>query len=112
MKYLIDENLPKTLNIWLTEEFIHDTDIAVVLSDEGIWKYAIDNDLIIITKDTDFHEKILYRNPPPRVILLKTGNTSVSFLQNYLKRNWKMIEEEMLTVKLLIIYKDAIEGVK
>ena len=112
MKYLIDENLPKTLNIWSTEDFIHVTDVKDILSDDGIWKYAIEHNLIIITKDTDFHEKILYGNPPPKVILLKTGNTSVSFLQSYLKRNWKMIEENIQSVKLLIIYKEGIEGIK
>ncbi|HET7118962.1 MAG TPA: DUF5615 family PIN-like protein [Hanamia sp.] len=76
MKYVIDENLPDYLKAWSSEEFLHVTKITKSISDKEIWKYALENDLIILTKDTDFHERILYRDPPPKVILFKIGNTS------------------------------------
>lgn len=76
MKYVIDENLPDYLKAWSSEEFLHVTKITKSISDKEIWKYALENDLIIVTKDTDFHERTLYRDPPPKVILFKIGNTS------------------------------------
>jgi predicted nuclease of predicted toxin-antitoxin system len=84
MKYLIDENLPDCLKVWSTKDFLHVTKITKSIADNEIWKYALENNLIIITKDSDFHERILYRNPPPKVILFKLGNTSIPFLEEFL----------------------------
>ena len=33
-------------------------------------KFALDNNLIILIKDTDFHERILYKDPPPKLSCL------------------------------------------
>ncbi len=71
MKYLIDENLPDCLSVWSSNDFLHVTKITKSISDKEIWKYALEKGLIILTKDSDFHEKILYRNPPTKVILFK-----------------------------------------
>ena len=84
MKYLIDENLPDCLKVWSTKDFLHVTKITKSIADNEIWKYALENNLIIITKDSDFYERILYRNPPPKVILFKLGNTSIPFLEEFL----------------------------
>ena len=112
MKYLIDENLPDYLNAWSSEEFLHVTKITKSIPDKEIWKYACDNDLIIVTKDSDFHERILYRAPPPKVILFKLGNTSIPYLEEFLSRYWKEIENQINSVKLVIVYRDKIEGMK
>jgi predicted nuclease of predicted toxin-antitoxin system len=71
MKYLIDENLPDTLKAWSSNEFFHVTKIFTSIPDTEIWKYALESSLIILTKDTDFHERILYRTPPPKVVLFR-----------------------------------------
>ncbi len=112
MKFLIDENLPDKLNAWSSKDFLHVTNISKSLKDSSIWHIAEQNHSIIITKDTDFHERILYRNPPPKVILFKLGNTSVSFMQKFLKMHWAQIEKEINSAKLVIVYPDKIEGLK
>ena len=112
MKYLIDENLPDNLTIWSSKDFLHVTKIDSALQDSTIWELAQKNNLIILTKDTDFHDRILYRTPPPKVILFKLGNRSVSFLQKFLKPHWEKIEKEIQSSKLVIVYIDKIEGLK
>lgn len=81
MKFLIDENLPDYLKAWSSAEFLHVTKIAKSIPDKEIWKYALENNLIIVTKDSDFHERILHRGPPPKVILFKIENTSTTLLR-------------------------------
>jgi len=76
MKFLIDENLPDCLKAWSSDDFLHVTKIAKSIPDKEIWKCPLQNDLIIVTKDSDFHERILYRDPPRKVILYDIGNTS------------------------------------
>lgn len=112
MKYLIDENLPDCLKIWTSENFLHVTKMARSMSDKNIWKYALENNLIILTKDSDFHERILYKDPPPKVILFRLGNTSIPYLENFLETHWAEILEQINFAKLVIVYKDKIEGLK
>lgn len=57
MKFLIDENLPDYLKAWSSAEFMHITKIPRSIPDKEIWKYALENSLIIVTKDSDFHGK-------------------------------------------------------
>lgn len=52
--FLIDVNLPYYFSIWNTDEFIHQKDINDEWSDEKIWNYAKENNLTIISKDSDF----------------------------------------------------------
>ncbi len=72
--YLIDANLPYNFDLWNSPRFIHVNDINDTWTDEEIWEYAKKNDLIIISKDTDFSNKIIIKSPPPKVIHLKVGN--------------------------------------
>ncbi len=112
MKYLIDENLPDCLKIWSSNDFLHVTKIHNSISDENIWNYARENNLIILTKDSDFHERILYRNPPPKVILFRLGNTSIPYLEVFLSMHWNEILDEIDFAKLVVVFKDKIEGLK
>lgn len=81
MNFLIDENPPDYLKAWSSKDFLHVTKIAKSISDQEIWKYTVEDNLIITTKDSDFHARILYRDPPPKVILFKIGNTSTAYLE-------------------------------
>ena len=112
MKFLIDENLPDCLKIWSSDDFIHVNKISKSVPDAEIWKFALENNLIILTKDTDFHERILYRNPPPKVILFRLENTSTKYLEDFLALHWKDIEEQIKSVKLLVVFKNKIEGLR
>ncbi len=112
MKYLIDENLPDCLKIWSSNDFFQVKKIYKSISDEDIWNYALENNLIILTKDSDFHERILYRNPPPKVILFRLGNTSIPYLEDFLAIHWNEILEQINFAKLVVVFKDKIEGLK
>ena len=65
-KYLIDVNLPYYFSLWKGKDFVHQRDINDEWDDEQIWNYAKENNLIIISKDSDFSNKILLHTPPPR----------------------------------------------
>ena len=72
--YLIDVNLPYYFSLWNTVDYIHQKDINDEWTDEQIWVYAQQNNLTIITKDADFSNKIMLRQPPPKVIHIRLGN--------------------------------------
>ena len=76
-KYLIDANLPFYFSLWNNSDYIHMKDIDDSWSDDKIWDYAIENNLIIITKDSDFSNKVLLKGAPPKVIHLRFGNVKI-----------------------------------
>jgi predicted nuclease of predicted toxin-antitoxin system len=55
-------------------------------SDEKIWNYARDNGFTIVTQDSDFNERSLVYGYPPKVIWLRTGNTSTQNIGRLLKK--------------------------
>jgi len=112
LKFVVDANLPYLFSLWENEKFIHVFDINDSMSDEKIWCYAKKNSLTIITKDTDFSTKVLFTDPPPRVIHLRIGNVKMKKLYNLLNKNWNEIASISETHKLTNVYIDRIEGIE
>lgn len=73
-KYLIDVNLPYRFSLWKRDDYIHQIDINDEWTDEQIWNHAKDRNLTIITKDSDFSNRIIFHEPPPKVIHIRFGN--------------------------------------
>ena len=71
--YLIDENLPSTVPCWNKQNFIHVSELINVKYDTDIWQYALKNDLIIITRDTNFYYRSLASSVTPKVIMISAG---------------------------------------
>lgn len=109
--YLIDVNLPYYFSLWNSEEYIHLKDINLEWPDEKVWEYAIENNLTIITKDSDFSKKILLKDPPPRVIHIKVGNMNQKGLYLTLSKMWGDVIDMSKKYKLVNVYIKGIEGI-
>lgn len=75
--YLIDVNLPYYFPPWKNEDFFFVKDIGEEWKDNQIWKYALENNLIIVIKDTDF----------------LTGNDIETTSKGYSYLFWKRVNE-------------------
>jgi predicted nuclease of predicted toxin-antitoxin system len=79
LKLLIDNQLPIALARYLTGlswTSIHVSDIGLAAADDiAIWQYAIKNNLIIVTKDSDLSKRSKAQGCiPPQIIWLRCGN--------------------------------------
>ena len=106
--YLIDENMP-FLPIWNKKDFVHVTELPFIQFDTDIWAYAVENQLTIITKDSDFYYRYLSSANYPKVVWIKTGNIKKELLIGLIKAIWKDIEEMLLKSSFIIITEDKIE---
>jgi predicted nuclease of predicted toxin-antitoxin system len=61
--------------------------------DIEVWNYARDNDLIIVSKDSDFHDRCLLYGAPPKVIWLRIGNCSTQQVIELLRSHVAEIAE-------------------
>ncbi len=73
-RFLIDVNLPYQFSLWSGDDYMHVRDLGETWSDSQIWAYARDRDLVIVSKDTDFSDRLMVSVPPPRVIHIRIGN--------------------------------------
>jgi predicted nuclease of predicted toxin-antitoxin system len=110
-KFLIDVNLPYFLSLWKSDIFIHQKDIDDEWTDEQIWEYATKNQLTIITKDSDFSNKIIFQDPPPKVIHIRFGNMKMNDFHKLINKYWEDIAIASDNYKLVNVFKDRIEGV-
>ena len=110
-KFLIDANLPYYFSLWNSPDFIHQKDIDDEWTDKQIWDYASENNLTIITKDSDFSNKIILREPPPKIIHIRFGNMKMKEFHGIISKYWNDINEASSIFKLVNVFEDRIESI-
>ncbi len=59
--------------------------------DSDIWDYATQNGYVIVSKDSDFHQKSFLYGHPPKVIWLRVGNCSTNTIVSLLRTQYDAI---------------------
>lgn len=108
--FLIDVNLPYYFSLWNNDLYVHQKDINDEWTDEQIWKYAQENNLTIITKDSDFSNKILLHTPPPKIIHIRFGNMKMKDFFETISKLWEDVLLLNKDHKLVNVFKDRIEA--
>jgi predicted nuclease of predicted toxin-antitoxin system len=95
MKLLFDENLSPKLPLRLHDLFpnsLHVRDVGMKSTiDPIVWNYAMSEDLMIVSKDSDMHDLSLVFGSPPKVIWVRLGNCSTSQVESLLRREFNLI---------------------
>ena len=95
MKLLLDENLSdRIINkiIDLYPDAAHVKTLALINTDDAlIWEYAKANSFVIVSKDSDFHQRSLLYGHPPKFIFLRIGNGPTSKIVQILTDNFVTI---------------------
>ena len=89
LRLLFDQNLPPRLVKELSDLFpdslhVSDCDLGAA-GDRSIWEFAKAEKLVIVSKDSDFHERSVLLGGPPKVIWLRVGNCSTQFIAQLLR---------------------------
>lgn len=111
-RFIIDANLPYYFSLWNNSNYIHVFDIDDTWKDQQIWDYAKQNNLIIVTKDSDFSVKALVEGTPPKVIHIKFGNLKIREFHEKISAIWDEIKNLIDENSLINIYLNKIEIVK
>ena len=90
MRLLFDQNLAARLVADLRDLFpgsvhVRDLDMASA-ADETVWNHALAHDLVIVSKDADFHQRSFLSAPPPKVIWIRLGNCTTEQIASLLRR--------------------------
>lgn len=109
--FIFDENLPARLRFSPKLPVIPFSKAGRLPTDSQIWEFARKHDLVIVSKDTDFSDRIITSSPPPRVVHLRFGNLRKDEFHALLARVWPQVEALLKSHKLVNIYADRLEGI-
>jgi predicted nuclease of predicted toxin-antitoxin system len=86
VKFLLDQNLSPRLCDELRDvlSLVHVRDVPTA-EDALVWRYASEQDLILITKDADFNNLAFLFGPPPKVMWIRLGNCSTRGIEALLR---------------------------
>ena len=97
MKLLFDENLSHHLVVRLANLYpgsMHVRDVNLKSADDdAIWAHATLNDFVIVSKDGDFYHRSSLHGHPPRVIWMRTGNSSTRLVEMLLRKLHRELED-------------------
>lgn len=95
MKLLLDKNLSdrivyRIIDLYPSSE--HVKTLALTNTEDGIiWEYAKANDFVIVSKDSDFHQRSLLYSHPPKFVYIQAGNCPTSKIVQVLRDNFDTI---------------------
>jgi predicted nuclease of predicted toxin-antitoxin system len=97
MKLLFDQNLSfkvkkKLADLYPDSTHVSDHNLSLA-SDIAIWEFARQNDFTIVTYDSDFVDLSVLKQNPPKIILLKIGNSTTDLVASRLRKEYETIKE-------------------
>lgn len=108
--YLLDENLPVGLTFQPSLPVNHARQFGANPTDSELWETARRHQLVIVTKDTDFSDRILVSAPPPWIVHLRFGNMRKADYHLFLQSVWPRVEALLPGSKLVCVYSDRLEA--
>jgi len=89
VRLLFDQNLSHRLIDMLADlypESIHVRDVELqTADDQAVWDYATHHRLVIVSKDSDFHQRSFLLSPSPKAIWIQRGNCSTNEIATILR---------------------------
>ena len=108
MKLLLDQNLSPRLAQKFKSKGVQVRGLKLEnASDITIWDHAKKNSYTVVTADSDFSDLAILRGVPPRIILLRYGNTSTdghfSKITSYTSEIETFIESPDSSERILVL---------
>lgn len=102
MRLLFDENISyrivkQLINIFPESLHVSRIGVSLPISDRIIWEYAKKNDFVIVSFDEDFESLANLYGFPPKVVILRLGNSSTKIIASVLTSKASDIENFYLS---------------
>lgn len=113
MKFLIDAQLPRKWSVYLQDkgyDAVHTLDLPQKnkTTDTEINALSMQEERILISKDSDFYDSYLQKVEPYKLIYLTTGNISTPKLLDLFEKNAEKIFEEIAYNSLVEVSRTSI----
>jgi predicted nuclease of predicted toxin-antitoxin system len=109
--FFFDENVPSRIQFSPSYPLVSGASLGSSPTDTLVWDFARQHELVIVSKDADFSERIILHTPPPWVVHLRFGNLKGKEFHALIARVWPKVETLLKTHKLVNVFADRVEGV-
>jgi len=109
VKLLLDENLSDRIIRGVLDLYPDSTHVKfhdlIQSEDVLIWKFAKDHGFVIVSKDSDFHQRSLVFGHPPKLVYLRVGNCRTDHIAEILRLNHSVLSafEADVNASILIL---------
>ena len=115
MKFLVDAHLPPSLCKVLAQhghDAMHTLELPAknATKDNVLNQLSVDEERIVISKDSDFFYSQLVLGRPWKLVLIKTGNISTRDLCRLFERHFSELENALTQYSLLEIDRVAVRS--
>jgi predicted nuclease of predicted toxin-antitoxin system len=91
VKLLLDQNISPRLVRTLEAAYPGSAHVRLVglrdADDAVVWEFARDHDFIIVSKDSDFHQRSFVFGFPPKVIWIRRGNCPTADIERVFREH-------------------------
>jgi len=102
MKLLFDQNISYRLIDKINDIFPEGIQVKKLnlenVSDKEIWRFAKENNYTIVTFESEFFDLAMIFGHPPKIIWLRTGNTTTNNLEKLLRKKLISLKNSMNTI--------------
>jgi len=99
VRFLVDNQLPAALARWISAQGLdchHVLDLGLAeASDAEIWRYAADQDVVLISKDEDFFHFATRPGSTARLLWVRLGNCRRAGLLSVFEAVWPRIQASL-----------------
>ena len=96
MKLLFDQNLSYKLALRLADLFPDSTHVRELnlqqADDSVVWESAEQHGFMIVSKDSDFHQRSFVLGFPPKVIWIQLGNCTTTDVEQAIRKDFDSIK--------------------
>jgi predicted nuclease of predicted toxin-antitoxin system len=109
VKLLLDENISDHIVHQIADLFPGSTHIKTVglneADDTVVWAWSKEHEFTIVSKDTDFYQRVIVFGSPPKFIWLRVGNCPTRLITALLRSRYEVIRQfiESDTESLLVL---------
>lgn len=109
MKFLVDANPPRKFTWFNSTDFSFAHDWGDAYPDKAIWDHALKDDLVILTRDSDYFHWIIQSKTAPKVVYFKLQQQGRKELEAYFALHWKQICQLIKTQMMVIASVETLE---
>jgi predicted nuclease of predicted toxin-antitoxin system len=95
VRLLFDNNLSPRLSAAVADLYpdsVHVRALALQRApDDDVWEYAREHGYVVVSKDSDFHQRSLVEGFPPKIVWIQRGNCTTAAIIELLRRSGRAI---------------------